>query len=182
MANAVAPPDVAKSRAPLQGAEHPTPFGTLAVLVDPVDHAVVASHFGSLVSLIAGLPAALATRGSERGHTATVDDAIRSWLTGHPEALMRVPVRQAGGPFMHEVWAALRTVPAGATVTYGELAELAGRPRAARAAGHACATNAVAPFVPCHRVVASTGLGNYGYGVDVKERMLRLEGALPSAA
>lgn len=71
----------------------------------------------------------------------------------------------------------LRTVPRGEVVTYGELAALAGAPRAARAAGSFCARNRIALFVPCHRVVAAGGLGSYGsYGVDYKRRLLRLEG------
>ena len=81
---------------------------------------------------------------------------------------------------MQAVWAEMREIPAGEVATYGELAELAGRPRAARAVGTVCARNALAPFVPCHRVVASHGLGNYGYGIGVKKQMLELEGAAGS--
>ena len=70
----------------------------------------------------------------------------------------------------------LRTVPRGEVVTYGELAALAGRPGAARAAGTFCAKNRLAPFVPCHRVVAVDGIGGYGsLGVDYKRRLLALE-------
>jgi O-6-methylguanine DNA methyltransferase len=71
----------------------------------------------------------------------------------------------------------LRTLPRGEVVTYGELAALAGRPGAARAAGTFCARNRLAPFVPCHRVVAADGIGSYGsLGVDYKRRLLALEG------
>jgi methylated-DNA-[protein]-cysteine S-methyltransferase len=71
---------------------------------------------------------------------------------------------------------ALRRLPRGEVVTYGELAALAGRPRAARAAGTFCANNRFAVFVPCHRVVGADGLGGYGsLGVDYKRRMLALE-------
>jgi methylated-DNA-[protein]-cysteine S-methyltransferase len=71
----------------------------------------------------------------------------------------------------------LRAVPRGEVVTYGELAALAGRPGAARAAGTFCARNRLSPFVPCHRVVAASGLGSFGsLGVDYKRRMLELEG------
>jgi methylated-DNA-[protein]-cysteine S-methyltransferase len=70
----------------------------------------------------------------------------------------------------------LRAVPRGEVVTYGELAALAGRPGAARAAGTFCARNRLAPFVPCHRVVAAEGIGGYGsLGVDYKRRLLALE-------
>lgn len=68
-------------------------------------------------------------------------------------------------------------VPFGATVSYGELAALAGSPRAARAAGSACATNPVALFIPCHRVLATAGrLGGYGGGEAMKRGLLELEG------
>jgi methylated-DNA-[protein]-cysteine S-methyltransferase len=71
---------------------------------------------------------------------------------------------------------ALRGVPRGEVVTYGELAALAGRPGAARAAGTFCARNRLSPFVPCHRVVASNGIGSYGsLGIEYKRRLLALE-------
>lgn len=71
---------------------------------------------------------------------------------------------------------ALRVVPRGEVVTYGELAALAGRPGAARAAGTFCARNRLGPFVPCHRVVSAGGIGSYGsLGVDYKRRLLALE-------
>jgi methylated-DNA-[protein]-cysteine S-methyltransferase len=70
----------------------------------------------------------------------------------------------------------LRALPRGEVVTYGELAALAGRPGAARAAGTFCAKNRLAPFVPCHRVVSAGGIGGYGsLGVEYKRRLLALE-------
>jgi methylated-DNA-[protein]-cysteine S-methyltransferase len=73
---------------------------------------------------------------------------------------------------------ALRAVPRGETVTYGELAALAGRPGAQRAAGSFCAANRFALVVPCHRVVSAAGLGPYGsLGASYKRRLLELEGA-----
>ncbi len=71
---------------------------------------------------------------------------------------------------------ALRSVPRGEVVTYGELAALAGRPGAARAAGTFCARNRLGPFVPCHRVVAADGIGSYGsLGLDYKRRLLAVD-------
>ena len=73
----------------------------------------------------------------------------------------------------------LRKVPRGEVVTYGELAALAGRPGAARAAGTFCAMNRFGVIVPCHRVVASNGIGSFGdLGVDYNRRMLALEGVV----
>jgi methylated-DNA-[protein]-cysteine S-methyltransferase len=72
----------------------------------------------------------------------------------------------------------LRGVGRGETVTYGELAALAGHPGASRAAGSFCAHNRFGIIVPCHRVVAADGLGGYGsLGADYKRRLLALEGA-----
>ena len=71
----------------------------------------------------------------------------------------------------------MRDVPCGEVVSYGELATLAGRARAARAAGTFCAENRFSLFVPCHRVVSSSGIGGYGsLGVEYKRRLLELEG------
>jgi methylated-DNA-[protein]-cysteine S-methyltransferase len=79
-------------------------------------------------------------------------------------------------PFGSALALALRTVPRGEVVTYGELAALAGRPGAARAAGTFCAQNRLAVFIPCHRVVAAGGLGGYGsLGSSYKRRLLALE-------
>jgi methylated-DNA-[protein]-cysteine S-methyltransferase len=80
-------------------------------------------------------------------------------------------------PFHRELAATLRQVPRGEVVTYGELAALAGRPGAARAAGTFCAQNRLPVFIPCHRVVAAGGLGGYGsLGLEYKRRLLALEG------
>jgi methylated-DNA-[protein]-cysteine S-methyltransferase len=89
-----------------------------------------------------------------------------------------VDLRLAHG-FRREALVALRGVPAGTTVAYRELAELAGRPRAVRAAASACATNPVPIVVPCHRVVRSDGtLGAYGPGQPAKRTLLALEGVV----
>ena len=77
-----------------------------------------------------------------------------------------------------EAWEVLRTVPAGAPVTYAEFAAKAGRPDAVRAAAGACARNAAALFVPCHRVIRTGGgLGGFRYGLEVKRWLLDHETA-----
>jgi len=81
-------------------------------------------------------------------------------------------------PFQRAVAEALRRIPYGEVVTYGELAALAGHPGAHRAVGSFCAHNRFAIVVPCHRVVAADGVGPYGsLGTDYKRRLLALEGA-----
>ena len=103
---------------------------------------------------------------------------VRAFLAGEDVRLADVPLDlSATTPFQRDVVAALRGVPRGEVVSYGELASLAGYPRAGRAVGTVCATNSFMLFVPCHRVVASDGIGGYGSaGVGVKRRLLALEG------
>jgi len=81
--------------------------------------------------------------------------------------------------FQRAVWEETRKIPYGSTVSYGELARRAGRPKAARAVGAAMGANPLLLIVPCHRVVGANGsLTGFGCGLDVKEKLLRLEGAL----
>ncbi len=110
--------------------------------------------------------------------------ALRRWLGGDPSALSGVSVDLDGiPPFASKVYKALRKVPPGATLTYGDLARRAGSPGAARAVGRAMATNPLAPFVPCHRVVGSDG-GLTGFsapgGIGLKARLLKEEGVRPN--
>lgn len=84
-------------------------------------------------------------------------------------------------PFQKEVFSALKKVPYGQTVTYGQLAESIGSPMAARAVGHALHKNPLPIIVPCHRVVGADGtLTGYSRGLDWKRRLLDLEGAASS--
>jgi methylated-DNA-[protein]-cysteine S-methyltransferase len=81
--------------------------------------------------------------------------------------------------FRGEVLHHIARIPYGETATYKQLAAEAGKPKAYRAAGSACGSNPIPVVVPCHRVVATGGgLGGYGGGLDLKEYLLRLEGAL----
>ena len=81
--------------------------------------------------------------------------------------------------FSQLVWKEMRKIPVGKTWSYAELAARAGSPDAVRAAGSACGKNLIAPIIPCHRVIKTGGtLGNYGYGLEIKEWLLRHEGAL----
>ena len=87
-----------------------------------------------------------------------------------------LPIEPAGTPFQRDVWARLREIPRGETVSYGEVADALGRPRAVRAVGAAVGANPLAIVVPCHRVVGSDGrLTGYAGGVWRKRRLLELE-------
>ncbi len=100
---------------------------------------------------------------------------LSAFFAGEADAFADVELDLDDG-FYGDCARALRAVPRGEVVTYGELAALAGRPGAARAAGTFCARNRLSPFVPCHRVVAAGGIGSYGsLGVDYKRRLLALE-------
>jgi methylated-DNA-[protein]-cysteine S-methyltransferase len=106
-------------------------------------------------------------------------DAVRAYLGGDLGAVDRIPVDAGGTPFQAEVWAALRRIPAGTTVSYQELARRVGRPAAMRAVGAANGANPVAVVVPCHRVVAASGdLHGYGGGLERKRWLLVHERAL----
>ena len=80
--------------------------------------------------------------------------------------------------FQKRIYAVVRSIPRGETMTYGQVAELAKSPGAARAVGRAMAANPFAILIPCHRVLAKDGPGGYAYGQDIKERLLRLEGQI----
>jgi methylated-DNA-[protein]-cysteine S-methyltransferase len=154
-----------------------TPWQPLSVIVDVTGQpVVVAAAFQPVAELVAkaGLDdERITTKKDLGGVTATVS----SWIDGDVDAFDELEVRQDGGEFMQECWTALRTVRGGTVVSYGQLASLAGRPLASRAAGSACASNLIAPFIPCHRVVRAGGdLGNYGFGVPLKRALLLHEG------
>lgn len=101
---------------------------------------------------------------------------LAAYFAGDLTALDAIEVEARGTPFQEEVWAALRRIPPGATVTYGELAARLGRPGASRAVGRANGQNPVAIVVPCHRVVGAHGaLAGYGGGLERKRWLLAHE-------
>jgi len=118
--------------------------------------------------------------GQEPKGSHALADRLARYFTGERDSFTDVEVDLSWcSPFQRAATQALRHVPYGETVTYGELAALAGAPGAARAAGTFCAHNRFAIIVPCHRVVAAEGIGGYGsLGVGYKQRLLELEGAL----
>ncbi len=114
------------------------------------------------------------------GHAFVADLCRRfvAHLNGEPVAYDDVELDLDGcTEFERDLTRAIRRVSWGEVVSYGELAALAGRPGAARAAGAYCAGSDVALVIPCHRVVAADGIGGYGpSGVQLKRRLLALEG------
>jgi methylated-DNA-[protein]-cysteine S-methyltransferase len=107
---------------------------------------------------------------------AEIRDSIEAYFQGEIAALDRVPVQTNGTPFQQQTWTALRRIPAGSTISYGELATRIGRSRASRAVGLANGSNPVAIVVPCHRVIGANGaLTGYGGGLDRKRWLLAHE-------
>ncbi|MBA0125400.1 methylated-DNA--[protein]-cysteine S-methyltransferase [Haloechinothrix sp. YIM 98757] len=154
-----------------------TPAGPFTAIVAP-DGAVLASGWtlepDDLTARIAGslLPGELRARHD----LGPVTRAVRAYHAGELDAIDEIVVRQRSGDFLQKAWATLRDVPAGQPVSYSELATRAGRRPAVRAAAMACARNAAALFVPCHRVLRTGGsLGGFRWGVDVKRWLLEHE-------
>lgn len=158
-----------------------TPDGPFTVLLDGGD--VLASGWTEdVASLLALVHPSLrpAPGDAVRTGPATQDEAARSALgavaafyDGDLEAPGRIAVRQRSGEFRMRAWEVLRRVAPGERVTYAAYAVRAGHPAAVRAAAAACAMNAAALFVPCHRVLRSDGgLGGFRYGLARKQRLL----------
>jgi methylated-DNA-[protein]-cysteine S-methyltransferase len=126
---------------------------------------LLARHYGEVVL----------TEGQAPG---TVRAAISAYFSGDARALDAVPVKTGGTDFQRSVWAALRTIPAGETWSYGRLASAIGKPAAVRAVGLANGANPVGVIVPCHRVVGANGtLTGYAGGLERKRWLLTHERA-----
>lgn len=107
---------------------------------------------------------------------------LRDYFAGDLRAVDDIAVATSGTPFQQQVWAALRTIPAGTTVSYGTIAARIGRPTACRAVGLANGSNPIAIVVPCHRVIGTdSGLTGYGGGIERKRLLLEHEGVVLAA-
>ena len=155
-----------------------TPVGTLNLISD--ENVLLAAGFKGLDNLVARLSNEDFAKGIKKVQKIPMISAlIDDYFDGELEAINSIKVRQMGASFSQDVWKVMRKIPAGKTLSYAELAKRAGSANAIRAAGTACGHNLIAPIIPCHRIVKSSGaLGNYGYGVKIKEWLLRHEGAL----
>ena len=155
-----------------------SPIGTLNLIAD--EHVLLAAN----LSHVRALKESLSEEDSLREVTSVkripvITDLLQDYFDGDVSALNSIKVRQPGAQFSQEAWKAMKKIRPGKTISYAELAERAGSPAAVRAAGSACAKNAIVLVVPCHRIVKTGGsLGNYAYGLDKKEWLLRHEGAL----
>jgi len=155
-----------------------TPIGNLNLIADK--HVLLGANLSNVSALKAGLDMAESEREFKIVKSIPIiSDLIADYFAGDISAINGISVRQPGATFSQAAWKAMRKVRAGAVISYADLADRAGSPAAVRAAGSACAKNAIMLVVPCHRIVKSGGaLGNYAYGVNKKEWLLRHEGAL----
>ena len=155
-----------------------TPIGSLNLIAD--EHVLLGANLSSLKAL----KESLSSDDSERtiksvNKIPVISELISDYFDGDISALNAIQVRQPGAPFSQAAWKAMKKIRPGSLISYGDLAARAGSPAAVRAAGSACAKNAIVLVVPCHRVVKTGGaLGNYAYGLNKKEWLLRHEGAL----
>jgi methylated-DNA-[protein]-cysteine S-methyltransferase len=102
-----------------------------------------------------------------------LSDAMKRYFAGDLSVIDKLPVKTAGTPFQREVWKALRAIPCGKTLSYGQLAKQIGRPAAVRAVGLANGSNPIGVVVPCHRVIGANGsLTGYGGGMERKRWLL----------
>lgn len=145
---------------------------------------VIDSPIGPLTVLATDAGLQAICFGAEPDRVSPADPApyaaqLHEYFAGERETFDAPLAFAAGSEWERRVWAALLDVPYGTTATYGEIAERIGAPGKARAVGWANGRNPIPIVVPCHRVIGAGGkLTGYGGGLDVKEQLLRLEGAL----
>jgi methylated-DNA-[protein]-cysteine S-methyltransferase len=155
-----------------------TPIGTVLVVCDDearlvaLDHADHEDRMRRLLQRRSDRDVRLEARSDPSG----VSERVRAYFGGALDALDSVPLRAGGTAFQHEVWRALREIPAGATTSYGRIAAQLGRSSASRAVGHANGANPIAIAIPCHRVVGAGGaLTGYAGGLARKRWLLAHE-------
>lgn len=157
-----------------------TPVGAFTAVVSEDDAVLASGWTASVDKLLPQIAPPLRPSDIyQRTDLGPVTKAVIAYHEGDLPAVDTIAVRQQSGEFMQHAWRLLRTVPAGKPISYTEYATLAGRPAAVRAAATACARNAAALFVPCHRVLRSDGsLGGFRWGLDVKRWLLAHEDPL----
>jgi methylated-DNA-[protein]-cysteine S-methyltransferase len=160
-----------------------TPPGPFTVVVGDDDAVLAAGWTADVGELLPVVHPALRPATTARVAWLPVLDVVEAFHAGEVTAIDEVVVRQRSGPFLTDAWEQLRRVPAGRPDTYAGFAARCGRPTAIRAAANACARNAAALVVPCHRVVGSDGgLTGFRWGTPVKRWLLDHEAAHSSAA
>jgi methylated-DNA-[protein]-cysteine S-methyltransferase len=157
----------------------PSPVGTLTLVT--TQRAIVALDFEDYSErMLRLLRIHYGDDVEVRGERETLGarDALDAYFSGDLHALEPLPVQTNGTPFQKTVWAALRTIAPGTTLSYGTLAKQIGKPLASRAVGLANGANPIAIVVPCHRVIGADGtLTGFGGGLPRKRWLLAHEGS-----
>ena len=119
-------------------------------------------------------------RPTERAMTGPLAEDLSRYFQGESTDFNDVELELAdASPFERRVYEATKSVSFGRVATYGQIARAIGSPNASRAVGNALGKNPIAIVIPCHRVVASDGLGGFSAGLSYKRKLLRLEGTWP---
>ena len=162
----------------LQSVSVKTPDGTFHIIFDKDDIAR-ASGFGELRDLEKRLPEELRSINIEPAAGHVYEKYVDDYYAGDATALSHIPRSQIGTDFQKKVWNEISRIPHGKTASYKQLAEAINNPAAVRAVGTICGLNRLILLIPCHRVLKSDGgIGGYLYGPQIKESLLRHEGAL----
>lgn len=153
---------------------HMTPLGQMALVLR--NSSLAGVLLGDYVdSLITEMNTRWHGEPLEREQSASHSSLAGQILCGDTPLSLTLDLR--GTSFQRKVWAALRQVPRGATMTYHQLAQRVGQPNSSRAVAQACAANPLAIVVPCHRVIRSDGhLSGYRWGIERKRQLLTREG------
>jgi methylated-DNA-[protein]-cysteine S-methyltransferase len=160
-----------------------TPLGPMFIVTDDRDCVLAVGWEDNVTRVGRDLRRAHVGETVERRSPSPARRALEAYFEGDLHAISDLPVRMGGTSFQRDVWTALRTIPLGHTMSYGELATRIGRPRAVRAVGLANGANPIAIVVPCHRVIgADATLTGYGGGIDRKGWLLEHEGVQRSFA
>lgn len=162
-----------------------TPDGPFTIIADA--ESVLASGWTDDDAALTALVHPQLRSRADSPDTSVLDQAtaaVEAYYSGDFSAVASVPVLQKSGPYREHAWDVLREVRPGDPVTYTEYAVRTGNQSAVRAAAGACAKNAAALFVPCHRVIRTDGsLGGFRYGLEIKTSLLDREAhGLPAAS
>ncbi|MDX1442156.1 MAG: methylated-DNA--[protein]-cysteine S-methyltransferase [Gammaproteobacteria bacterium] len=146
-----------------------TPIGRLQVESD--GESIIALHFNGALDD--------SQRDDSMSLLATAAMQLQQYFSGERNSF-DLPLLASGSEFQKRVWTALQEIPFGETRSYKQLAEAIGDPAASRAVGSANGANPIPVIIPCHRVIAADGsLGGYSGGLEIKQRLLEIERAMP---
>jgi methylated-DNA-[protein]-cysteine S-methyltransferase len=157
-----------------------SPTYTMPMDRTPVGRLVLESDGDVLIGI--WLPTSATPRGRRSGKGDDAPPVLKETATQLEEYFagerteFDVPMELDGTEFQRAVWLELTRIPYGETISYGELARRVGRPKGPRAVGQANGKNPIPIIVPCHRVLASNGIGGYGGGLPMKRTLLGIEG------